>query len=61
MTEDMRNYQPKAGVWVVYCYDVCAVLLSVHETELEALREAVKDQNHVVFLPYGKQFREVLT
>ena len=51
---------PPAGVWAAYAYDYGPYLLSVHPTEVEALRTANNSYGHPVFLPWGVSLADAI-
>jgi hypothetical protein len=48
------------GVWVVYFWDVSPMVSSVYADELEARRNAVPNWHHVIFLPFGASFDDIV-
>jgi hypothetical protein len=50
----------KKGVWAVYFYDYGPILSKVYARELEARRNAVPNFHHVIFLPFGADFDEIV-
>lgn len=48
------------GCWAAYAYDYGPYLLSVHPTEVEALRAAVDGSGYSVFLPWGMRLADAI-
>ena len=49
----------KPGVWFVYMLDYTYAPLGVHDTELDARRQAMSDYGSVAFWPFGVPWGEV--
>lgn len=48
------------GVWVTYFFDGPPRFNSAFETEIEALRKAVENNEQVIFVPFGIDFGEAV-
>lgn len=48
------------GCWAAYSYDHGPYLLSVHPTEVEALRAAVDGYGNACFLPWGTSLTDAI-
>lgn len=56
----VQMWRSRSGCWAAYGNDWGPYLISVHPTEVEALRAAVDGFGHAVFLPWGMRLADAI-
>ena len=52
--------QTGTGVWVAWQWDHIPIVSALFGSEIEALRHAVKNGDHVSFVPFGEDVADTL-